>query len=77
MLVLSRKVGESIVLGRDIEVSVLELQGGEVKLGISAPREVLILRKEIVEEVQRQNEKSRFKSSEALLGVLDKLKNQK
>lgn len=55
MLVLSRKIGESIVLGRDVEICLLEIQGGEVKLGISAPREIVILRKEIVQEIEESN----------------------
>ncbi len=75
MLVLSRKIGESIVLGRDIEISVLEVQGGEVKLGISAPREVVILRKEIIQEVEDHNRASAKGVDGLLLGdVLKRMK---
>jgi carbon storage regulator len=70
MLVLSRKVGESLVLGSDIEISILENQGGEVKLGIVAPREVVVLRKEIVEEVEVQNRLSVEHGAEDVLGVI-------
>ena len=70
MLVLSRKIGESVVLGRDIEICLLDIQGGEVKLGISAPREVVILRKEIVQEIEENNRSSAKVVSPELLGDL-------
>lgn len=48
MLVLSRKVGESILIGKDIEVKVLSIDAdGRVKIGIDAPREVKVIRKEL------------------------------
>jgi carbon storage regulator len=62
MLVLSRKVGDAIMLGSDIEIKVLEVNGAEVKLGIEAPKKVSIFRKEIFEEIKRQN-KSASKGS--------------
>jgi len=51
MLVLSRKAGESIVLGRSIEVFVLEVQGNRVRLGVQAPADVPIAHKEIIERI--------------------------
>jgi carbon storage regulator len=76
LLVLSRKVGESITLGRDIEIQVLEQQGGEVKLGISAPRDIVILRTEIIQEMERQNRASISGDVHGALGdVLDRLKS--
>lgn len=56
MLVLDRKVGESIILGDNIEVVVVEVRDGRVKLGFEADRSVTILRKEIYDEVKRENE---------------------
>lgn len=50
MLVLTRRIGETILIGQDIEVVVLEAYGSQVRLGIEAPREVTILREELVEE---------------------------
>lgn len=47
MLVLSRKLGESIVIGHDIEVTVLEVHGGRVKLGLVGPKDVPIHREEV------------------------------
>ena len=50
MLALARKVNQSIVLGNDIEITLLEIKGDQVKIGINAPKSVPIYRKEIYEE---------------------------
>ncbi len=55
MLVLTRRTDEGIVLQDDIIITVLSVEGDKVKLGISAPQEVRILRKELFEAVQVQN----------------------
>jgi carbon storage regulator len=55
MLVLTRKPSQSIMIGDDIEVSVLSTTGGNVRIGIQAPRDVPIFRKEIYLEIQQQN----------------------
>lgn len=55
MLVLSRKKGESIVIGHDIELVVLGTEGDTVRLGIKAPRSVEVYRKEIYEAIQESN----------------------
>lgn len=47
MLVIRRRAGESLLVGDNVEVEILEISGGQVKLGIRAPREVSILRKEV------------------------------
>lgn len=52
MLVLSRKLGEGIVIGREIEVTVLEVRGDRVRLGFNAPREVTIHRGEVQERIE-------------------------
>lgn len=56
MLVLTRKVNQSIVIGNGIEVVVLEVRGEQVRLGIRAPRDVVVHRKEIYEQIQEENE---------------------
>lgn len=56
MLVLSRKAGESIRIGDDIEVTVLEVHHGKVRLGINAPSHVKILREEIVGQEPKSKE---------------------
>ena len=55
MLALTRKKGESIVIGNNIEVTVLEIRGDQVKIGISAPKEVPIYRKEVYLQIQDEN----------------------
>lgn len=53
MLVLSRKVGEQIVLGENIRVTVVGVRGGKVRLGITAPGEVPVHREEVYREIRR------------------------
>lgn len=55
MLVLARRLNEKIKIGDDIEITVVEVSGDIVRLGINAPRSVKILRSEVYEEVERQN----------------------
>ena len=55
MLALSRKKGEALVINNNIEVTVLEIKGDQVKLGISAPKEVPIYRKEVYVQMQEAN----------------------
>jgi carbon storage regulator len=52
MLILSRKVGESIAIGDDIKVTVIKVQGGQVRLGIEASPDVTVLRQELVQETE-------------------------
>lgn len=58
MLALSRKVNESIMIGHDIEVTVLEIKGEQVKLGINAPKAVPLYRKEIYVQIQEANKEA-------------------
>lgn len=55
MLALSRRTGESIVIDNDVEVTILEIKGDQVKLGIKAPKSVPIYRKEIFVQIQEEN----------------------
>ena len=58
MLVLTRKAGESIVIGSEIRVTILELQGRQVRLGIEAPSEISIHRGEVYERIREENERA-------------------
>lgn len=55
MLVLARKVGQQIIIGEQIEVTVLEVRGEQVRLGINAPRSISVHRKELLEQVASEN----------------------
>ncbi len=56
MLVLSRQKDESIIIGDDVEVTIVDVRGDKVRLGISAPRSISVHRKEIYEAIQREKE---------------------
>ncbi|MFD2671988.1 carbon storage regulator CsrA [Marinicrinis sediminis] len=72
MLILSRKPGESIMIGNDIEVTILSVEGDVVKVGVNAPRDISIHRKEIYIAIKEENEAS-FKQQ----ATVDALKNFK
>ena len=58
MLALSRKKGEAIVINNNIEVTVMEVKGDQVKIGISAPREVPVYRKELYMQIEQSNQEA-------------------
>ena len=58
MLALSRKLNESIMIGNDVEITVLEIKGDQVKIGISAPKAVPVYRKEIYVQIQEANKEA-------------------
>jgi carbon storage regulator len=58
MLVLKRKLNESIVIGDDIEVEILGVEGDQVKLGIRAPKQIEIHRKEVYLSIQQSNKEA-------------------
>ena len=55
MLALSRKANESIVVGHDVEITIMEVKGDQVKIGISAPKSVPVYRKEVYLQIQEAN----------------------
>ena len=76
MLVLSRKLGETILIGDDISFTILDSQNGEVKLGITAPKEVAILRKEIYDEIKAQNKASTELNPESIGALIEQFKKR-
>ena len=75
MLALTRKKGESIMIGDDISVTILSTSGDSVKLGISAPRHIPVNRQEIYEQIKEQNQKAAkatTASAKSLAGLLKK-----
>lgn len=55
MLILSRKVDEKIKIGTDITLTIIEVKGDQVKVGVEAPKNVKVFRQEVFEEIQREN----------------------
>ena len=77
MLVLSRKRDQSIIIGNDIRITVVDVKGDTVQLGIEAPRSIVIYREEIYDAIQSANQEAAKNSSEALrkLGSVKPPKN--
>jgi len=76
MLVLTRRIGESIIIGHNIKVMVTDIQGNQVRLGIEAPTEIPVHRGEIYERIKEQNEKAMQAAADAN-GLLAKLGKKK
>lgn len=55
MLILSRKVDEQIKIGNDITITIIEVRGDQVKIGIAAPKSVRVFREEVYKEIQKEN----------------------
>lgn len=66
MLVITRKKGESILIGDDIEISIVSIENGQVKLGINAPKEKTIFRNEVYEKIKEENKKAVNKNIDIL-----------
>ena len=66
MLVLSRRVGESVVVGDDVTITVLEVRGDVVRIGIDAPRSVAVHRAELLEQLQTINREAASPSDQAV-----------
>ncbi|MGX7681040.1 carbon storage regulator CsrA [Jatrophihabitans sp. DSM 45814] len=66
MLILTRRVGESIIVGDDVTVTVFEVRGDAVRIGIDAPRSVQVHRQEVYEELQRANQQAVSPSDSAI-----------
>ncbi len=58
MLILTRRVGETLMIGDDVTVTVLGVKGNQVRIGINAPKEVAVHREEIYERIKREQESS-------------------
>jgi len=72
MLILSRKLNEKIMIGDDISISVIEIRGDQVKIGVDAPRSVKVFRREVFDSIMEENRAAAESSSklpEMNLGV--------
>jgi carbon storage regulator len=75
MLVLSRKMNQSIKVGDDIEIYIINIDRDQVKIGVKAPKNIAIYRKEIYDEIQAENLRAILKEKEELLRIGAELKN--
>ena len=73
MLVLSRQRDETIMIGDDIEVTVVDIRGDKVRLGINAPKEISVHRKEVYDAIRRENRAAAQVKPEDLSGLGNKL----
>ncbi|HOX47834.1 MAG TPA: carbon storage regulator CsrA [Spirochaetales bacterium] len=71
MLILSRRVNEKIVIGDDVVVSIIEVRGDQVKIGIEAPRSVKVFRQEVFNAIQEENRRAAAAASTAELPSID------
>ncbi len=71
MLVLTRKLGESVLIGDEVSVRVLAVRGGQVSLGFTAPDHVRIFREEVVRTIESQNQKAALAAADPLSEAAD------
>jgi carbon storage regulator len=79
MLVLARKPNQSIMIGDDIEIRIVDVRGDQVKIGINAPRTIKVHRKEIYEEIKKANQEASSSNIKDLsnIGGMLKIKKKK
>jgi len=76
MLVLSRRAGESVVVGDDVTVTILEVRGDVVRVGIDAPRSVKVHRAELLEELAASNQQAASPDQEAVASLAVELRRR-
>ncbi len=77
MLVLTRRLNQSIKIGDDIEITVVEVRGDQVRLGVNAPRDVSVHRKEVYLQIQQENRAASAAPDDSSLDTLgDAITNQ-
>ena len=77
MLILTRKLGERITIGNDITITLLEIKGSQIKLGIEAPQSISIHRQEIYERIRKENLSSSAASTSDLSAAISIFRNNK
>ncbi|MBW8751955.1 MAG: carbon storage regulator CsrA [Propionibacteriales bacterium] len=76
MLVLSRRPGESVVIGDDVTVTVLEVRGDVIRIGIDAPRSVAVHRAELLEQLESSNREAASPSDDAVASLSQALRTR-
>ena len=77
MLVLTRRVGESLVIGDDVVIRVLDVKGDVVRIGVDAPRHVQVHRQEVYEAVMAANRAAAAANEETLVALQDAVRNRR
>lgn len=77
MLILTRKLGERITIGNDITITLLEIKGSQIKLGIEAPQNISIHRQEIYERIRKENLSSSAATTSDLSAAMSLFHNNK
>lgn len=77
MLVLSRRIGESVVIGDNVTVTVLDVRGDVVRIGIDAPRSVAVNRAELLAELESSNQAAASPSEDAVASLAEALRNKR
>jgi carbon storage regulator len=76
LLILTRKLGESITIGDDIKVSILGVRGRQIRIGIEAPSHVVVHREEIYVKIQQENRKAQKNTKGDLFGMVKAIKDK-
>jgi len=77
MLILTRKLGENIRIGDDVKITILDIKGGQVKLGIEAPPHISVHREEIYERIREENRRASEVSPQLLREVAGAMRSTK
>lgn len=77
MLVLSRHLNQTIMIGDDIEISILDIKGEQVRIGIKAPRDIKVYRKEVYEAIEKENRDAASSNSNVDIKSLESLFKKK
>ncbi len=71
MLVLSRQRDETIMIGDDVQITIVDIRGDKVRLGITAPRHIQVHRKEVYEAIKRENERAAAMSQQDVADIVE------
>ena len=63
MLILTRRIGETLMIGQDVEVTVLGVKGNQVRVGVNAPKQIAVHREEVYSRIAQEVQKTRGKTS--------------